>query len=386
MERIQKEIKERQYKIVRQLQKNKVDALVISATPQIDHRGILRYYTGYYLKFFEETIVLFADGSSIFFAHDLSGKKTIENLNTVSEVMLIPDYEYNVCPAKCVARLLQKKQVKTVATAGMRSMSALFYRTLKDNLLNCKIIDFSAYIQEQMKIKSSFEIPLIKNAIKKNEDCFWKFKEHVKMGNLLMNAVNQSDIYAREQNAEDINWLLKAGKDKELHTCVAEMEKPQVILPDQYIHVVLEHSFEGGYYGEVAQILSFCPVDRDVTEKYKILKEVFYSIEKTLKDGEPIDEVLSVAENVARKYKEEELRWSQNNIAIGHGQGLASWEIPRIAGGTRSIAMKNMHLAIHPVIPVNQKINATFCKHYLVKENGLEILSALDGDVICLDN
>lgn len=385
------EIKQRQEKLCLIMKEQNLDYVIISATPHIDHKGLLRYFTGQYLLFFEETLLLRADGYGVYFAHDPSAKATVLQLETVNEVQLIPSDEYNLKSGKIVAEYLLKQGLKKsknrVGIGPKEAMSASFYLSVIEHLGESEVLDLSSNISNMMMVKSENELNDIRNAVRKNEECLNVFAEHMAVGTTELEAVRYSNQYAEKAGAERTNWLIASGEENlALYTLPEAKRRNHIWKKEDYVSVVLEHSFDGGYHGEASQVFCFKEPPEEVMEAYKILDNVFAVIESEIKAGITVKMLMDNVDMYLSATTNKHIYMKNSTAALGHGQGLATWEFPRMAWDSEMILEENMHLAVHPAIPTEYGITASYCKHYIVKKQNVEIVSSLQGYVRCIDN
>ncbi len=377
------EIHLRQKKVREQMAKCGMDILVIGASAQITSRGLLRYLMNYYLPVFEEYMVIPMSGDVVFFAHDASGAEYAAKFGVVDDIRIIPNHEYNTDPGKCVADFVKSFNPKNVGIADQSGLSANFYLSLLRNLANRPLFDFTPQLNRIRMVKSEAEVLLSEAAVRLNEETFYHYLQYVKPGNLELDAINVASSFAMRSGAEDLYWMVASGDIPCLGYLADARKKRHVWRKNDYHYVVLEHSAEGGYFGETTHLISVGDPKPEYQKAFTVIGEAQRAAAATIKVGALLGDLANAAEQVLVGSGYVNPRETGKPfVAIGHGQGLDVWEFPRIVQGDETVIEPGMRFNIHPAIVLPDKALLTSCDCYVSTEAGARRLSTLPYEII----
>ena len=377
------EIRLRQKAVREQMAKSGVDVLVVGASAQMDSRGTLRYLMNYYLPVFEEYMVIPLSGAVVFFAHDASGAEYAAQFGVVDDIRIIPNHEYNADPAKCVAGFIKSLNPKTIGIAGQAGLSAHFYLSLLRNLDNQSLIDFTPQLNRIKMVKSSAEILLSEAAIRLNEETFYHYLQHIKQGNLELDAVNAASSFAMQAGAEDLYWMVASGDIPRLGYLADAREKRHIWRKNDYHYVILEHSARGGHFGETTHLISLGDPKPEYQKAFVVIGEAQRAAAAAIKTGATLSDLAYAAEQVLADYGYGKPHKTGHPFtAIGHSQGVDVWEFPRIVQGDETLIEPGMRFNIHPAIVLPDKAIFTSCDCYVSTETGARRLSTLPYEII----
>ena len=364
------------------MEKAGADVLVTGSSAQEDHRGMLRYLTDYYISVFEEYLVVHREGPVVFFAHDGCGASYMEELGTVDEIRPIPGDEYNACPGKCVADYLCEKGVRRAALAGLSGLSAPFFRSLTEKAGGVIWTDLTEAVRAIRMIKSPYEIALSKAAVRLNEADFLCYLDQVKAGACEWEAIQAAASYAWKLGCEDQYWLTDTGVKPCWRPLPLAREKRRIWKPGDLNGIVLEHSAEGGHYSEVSRHIAIGEAPEAWVKAYAALAQAQNAAFAAMKPGNTVGQVAEAAEAALRETEYGVLfAAGQKPAAMGHSQGLDTWEFPRIIRGDETVLQPGMRLNLHPSVKTSEGAAVSFCDLYLITESGAEKLSALKDEI-----
>ena len=380
-----REVRQRQAAVREQMAKAGIDILVTGASSQHDFRGILRYLADYYLPVFEEYLVIPLADPVCFFAHDACGADYMAASGTVDDIRIIPGYEYNSDPARCVAGYVKSLKPKHIGLAGAAGFSANFYQSLMRHVGSCTFTDFSHEINALRMIKSPVEIQLSEAAVRLNEDAFHFYLNFVKPGNREIDAINETTAFALRNGAEDIYWMTSSGKIPHLAYLAEAKRKQHVWEEGDYNYIIPEHSAPGGHWGETTHLISLGNPNPDYARAFKTIGHAQQAAAAAIKPGALVGDIADAAEKVLVEEGYMQPRPSSTPAtAIGHSQGADVWEFPRIVSGDQTVIQPNMRFNLHPAVILADGAKITSCDCWISTDTVARRLSTLPYEIIAV--
>lgn len=379
------EIRTRQAALRARMAEEGIDVLVTGASAQMDCRGLLRYLIGYYLPVFEEYLVISAEGSVVFFAHDACGAEYASRYCAADEIRIIPGHEYNSAPGKCVAAYIKALHPQKLGIANLSGLCARFYLSLRNDLEDRAMHDFTPQIARLKMIKSPAEIALSEAAVRLNESVFYRYVQFVKPGASETDAINAASGFALALGAEDLFWMSASGPIPRIgHLSGARQEK-HVWQKGDYNTIVLEHSLSGGYFGETTHLISLGKPKPEYVRAFGAVCEAQRAAAACISPGATVDSLAVAAEGVLAEYGySKPIEPSQQPPAIGHGQGLDVWEHPCIVRGDQTVIAPGMRFCIHPAVTLADGATITSCDNYVSDDAGARRISSLPYEIIAV--
>jgi Xaa-Pro aminopeptidase len=191
---------------------------------------------------------------------------------------------------------------------------------------------------------------------------------------------------ALKKGAEDLYWMASSGKIPRLGYLSEARQRRHVWQKGDYHYIVLEHSAEGGHFGETTHLISLGAPNPEYERAFAAVSESQRAAAAQIKPGalvgnlaDAAEEVLADAGYAAPKGKSPA---GTRPSAIGHSQGLDVWEFPRIVSGDETIIQPGMRFNLHPaaVLPDGAKI--TSCDCWISTETGGRRLSSLPYEIL----
>jgi Xaa-Pro aminopeptidase len=362
-----------------------IDVLITGSSAQIDSRGALRYLAGYYLPVFEEYLVIPASGPVTFFAHDACGADYAQKYGVADDVRIIPNHEYNCSPGRCVAEFVMSQRGANLGMAGWAGISANFYRSLKSGLGGHEINDFTDEMNIMRMVKSPTEIVQTEEAVRLNESVFYHYLSLVRPGVREMDAINEASGFALENGAEDLYWMASSDEIPYLAYLAEARLKRHIFKAGDYSYIILEHSAEGGHFGETTHLVSLGDPKPEYVRAFAAVGMAQRAAAERIRPGALTGEMADAShEALADAGYEDRSKSLRPSAAIGHGQGLDAWEFPRIASGDETVIQPGMRFNIHPAVVLPDGAKITSCDCYISTETAARRLSSLPYEIIAV--
>lgn len=355
-----------------------IDVFVSGASSQYDSRGVVRYFLDYYVPIFEEHMIIPLNGPVTMFPHDYAGANYATTLPAIEEINVVPT---GTSPAKIVSDTVKTYTAQKVGVANLHGLSYNFVNQLKTELSNCEFVDITAQVDEIREVKSAYEIEQILATVKINEDSFLAFLKEVKPGvydiDALQKARAATDLM---KGVEDQYWMV--GTQSPAGYWIAAKEKPVRWQQGDLIAGVTEHSGPGGYWGEVANLISIGKPEQIFVDAHKALANAQTAASSIIKPGERISKMVEIAQKSLEEQGFSEVLTALNPPRyFGHSQGIDVFEQPVISSENNKMMREGMILNFHPsaTLPNGRKIS--YCVNYLVTEDGYQRLTTLSDEI-----
>ncbi|MDO4785586.1 MAG: M24 family metallopeptidase [Fretibacterium sp.] len=359
-----------------------VDVLVTGASAQMEFRGALRYLANYVLPVFEEYLVLPLTGAVALFTHDAAGADYAARYGATDEVRIVPGHEYNSDPGRCVAEYVRSFGPGRVGLAGQAGLSANFYLSLLRHLGGVAPVDFTPRMNRVRRVQSPLEIRLSEAAVRLNEETFRHYLQFVGPGRRELDAIAAASRFAAEAGAEELYWMAASGPLPRLAYLADARQRGHVWCGGDYHTIVLEHSAEGGYFGETTHLISLGDPDPRYVRAFAAVGEAQRAAAARIRPGATVGELADAAEAVLIERGYARPRGAgEPPAAIGHGQGADVWEFPRIVSGDATPIEPGMRFNIHPLAVLEDGARITSCDCHIATQDGSRRLSTLPYEI-----
>ena len=377
------EIQSRWRRVREEMAEAGVDVLVTGASAQMEFRGTLRYLANYVLPVFEEYLVLPLTGAVALFTHDAAGADYAARYGVTDEVRIVPGHEYNSDPGRCVAEYVRSFGPGRVGLAGQAGLSANFYLSLLRHLDGVAPADFTPRMNRIRRVQSPAEVRLSESAVRLNEETFRHYLQFVGPGRRELDAVAEASHFALKSGAEELYWMAASGPVPRLAYLADARRRQHVWSAGEYHTVILEHSAEGGYFGETTHPISLGDPDPRYVRAFAAVGEAQRAAAARIRPGATVGELADAAEAVLIEWGYARPRGAgERPAAIGHGQGADVWELPRIVSGDSTPIEPGMRFNIHPAVVLPDGACLTSCDCHVATEDGARRLSTLPYEIV----
>jgi Xaa-Pro dipeptidase len=278
------------------------------------------------------------------------------------------------------------------------------YQTL---FKNTTLKDASSILRETRKIKSSFEIDLIKEAGNIGQKVYQQGRKilkegmtEIEFGGLLESIAktygHEGLLRVRSLNYEAYTWHVLSGPSGGI---VSQSDSPMgglglspsfpvgASLRRMKAHEPILVDFGTCYHGYQAdetRMFSISKMERKLIEAYKACKEIHDAVLQKTRPGADCEALYSTTVQLAEKlgYKDGYLGpLGLQTRFIGHGIGLELNEFPFLAQGQSYPLEEGMTFAVEPKIVFPGKGSVGLENTVAVTRNGYEILTPLDMEI-----
>jgi len=282
------------------------------------------------------------------------------------------------------------------------------YYRYKNLFPETRILDASMVIKDVRKIKSRYEISLMKVAGDIGMKVYHEGKKllkegmtEVEFGGLLEVAAKRHGheglIRVRAMNYEAYTWHILSGPNGGI---VSQSDSPmggmglspafpvgaslRVMRAHEPILVDFGTCYHG-YQADETRMFSIGEMPVKFLKGYKACKEIYEFVLDQIKEGADCEAIFQGTLVLAEKlgYKDSYLGPpGLQTRFVGHGIGLELNEIPFIAQGQSYPLEEGMTLAVEPKIVFPGEGSVGIENTLLVKHNGYEVLTPLDLDIL----
>lgn len=376
------EIRSRWQRVREEMAASGIDVLVTGASAQMESRGTLRYLADYILPVFEEYLVLPLSGAVTLFTHDAAGAGYAGQYSVTDDIRIVPGHEYNSDPGRCVADYVRSLGDGRVGLSGLAGLSANFYLSLLRHLDGRTPVDFTLRMNRIRMVQSPAEVRLSEAAVRLNEETFRHYLRFLGPGRRELEAVAAASRFAEDAGAEALYWMAASGPVPRLAYLAEAWQRRHVWRRGDYHTIVLEHSAEGGYFGETTHLISLGEPKPEYSRAFAAVGEAQRAAAARICPGARVGELADAAEAVLIERGYASPRGAgEQPAAIGHGQGADVWEFPRIVSGDTTPIEPGMRFNIHPMVSLADGARITSCDCYVATEDGSRRLSTLPYEI-----
>lgn len=278
-----------------------------------------------------------------------------------------PSFHYtNAYDAELAVEVLKERSGGTIGIVGMSSMHVPFYEYLTKHLPGMKFVDATDPIDYLKAIKSPEEIEFIKGTAALQDAAFEYVRQRIKPG------MRDADVNAE---ADYISTKLGSTRLQVLISSYQQGEKPtgfmgrhfmnRVLKKGDHVVLLLEGNGPGGYYTEIARVISLGEPTQEAREMFARALEAQNLTLKMLKPGATPKDIWDANNDFLRKIGSE-----PEGRLYAHGEGYELVERPAIRYDEPMKLQAGMNIAVHPVFK-NSRVWTTLCDNYMITENGV---------------
>jgi len=273
---------------------------------------------------------------------------------------------------------------------------------------NARFMDTSLMIRDTRKIKSPFEIDLMKMAGEIGRKTYQKGRELLKEGMTeiefggLMEAVakaygHEGLLRVRSLNYEAYSWHVLSGSSGGI---VSQSDSPmgglglspafpvgasrKVMKAHEPILVDFGTCYHG-YQADETRMFSIGEMEKKFTEAYKVCQEIHDAVLEETRPGTDCEAIFQHTLQLAEKmgYKDSYLGPpGLQTRFIGHGIGLELNEFPFLAQGHSYPLEQGMAFAVEPKIVFPGEGSVGLENTVVVTQDGYDILTPLEQDIL----
>jgi Xaa-Pro dipeptidase len=361
----QAEIDRRYSNIRAAMEKEGLDALIVSGSEYTGFEGAVRYMCGFLILHRYAYVVIPADGDPVcVFPREATWVG--DHSATFIENRELPPH----C-GEWMADFLKNKGVKKLGIYGLeyvinvRDYSALAAQDFE-------IIDFELQFDYARAKKSDEEIESVRNSMEINKQGVWDVIKGYTSGMTeaeLMGIAEQT--FANKGCARNTMDMILAGPDGSL--------EPQMVFPSHRpvndsdaLLYGLEISGEGGHWVEFSRVLAPNGLDETMTEMMTAYQEFHELAKEHMIAGNTAEQASTACMKPIFD------RGYRSGHVCGHSIGMTMIELPRIGEGYDFVLPENMVCSMHPHFMTQDRSHGLYFQEtYRVTADGGEPLSGV---------
>jgi Xaa-Pro aminopeptidase len=372
------------------MEKRGLDALLISGTGMMTQRGHLRYMTNWCQPLFEEYFYFPLVGEPLYFS------RYVNRANVQSKILglktVFPEFGTRLkessgkdqgkftatIPGTMVADFVKHQNIRRLGLCGPETMSADFYIDFADSLKNHK-----------MEIEIASDILTSQRMIKSLEEQLWLRRSGVvaDLGFEVFRGIaavgrREFEVFAEVEHAQRL-----AGAECTFYTMAAGYEPFQkyhdmayeTYSPGDLAFFNTEAAGPGGYFTQLARMVSFGEPSEEVKKAYGCLLEAFDAAIEMLRPGRKACEVYEEA--IVKVAHKRGYKLSQHP---GHSQGLDIFEPPIISAHDTTVLRSGMMIVLHPRFRTSSGRNVWIGESFMITDDGCQRLHKSDRELTVL--
>jgi Xaa-Pro aminopeptidase len=357
------DFRRRQKNLREELERRKVDALVVTHLPNV------RYLCG----FTGSAGVLLAAERSVFFT-DGRYKAQASGQVEGARVSITKGGALAAAAETCVKLGLRRVAIESEHLT-VAQLSA-FEQALGKGV---KVVRLAGAVEELRTLKDADEMELLRNAVKVSSRLFRPLLPSMRSGVAEIAIAAKLEYMARKAGAERMSFetIVASGARSALPHGVASAAK----LPSAGF-VVLDYGIVlDGYCSDMTRTVHLAKASVEARALYVAVLEAQLSAISAVRPGATSGEVDQAARQELKHAKLDRFF----THSTGHGVGLEVHEPPRLAAGTDAVLQPGMVITIEPGVYLPGNCGVRIEDMVLVTEHGYEVLTPVSKELIELN-
>jgi Xaa-Pro aminopeptidase len=357
---IQMNLRGRQEKLREALERQKVDALVVTHLPNV------RYLCG----FTGSAGVLLAASHPVFFTDGRYAEQAAAQVDG-ARISIAKGNALAAAAEACV-----KLGLKRIAIESEHLTVAQFDAFEQVLGKGIKIVRLSGAVEELRVLKDADEIQRLRNAVDLSSRLFKPLVRSLRAGVAESAVAAKLEYMARRAGAEGMSFetIVASGERSALPHGVASAAK----LPSAGF-VVLDYGVVlDGYCSDMTRTVHLGKVSAEARALYIAVLEAQLAAISAVHPGATTGEVDEAARHELKRAKLDKYF----THSTGHGVGLEIHESPRLAAGTEAVLQPGMVITIEPGIYLPGKCGIRIEDMLLVTKHGYEVLTPVGKELM----
>ena len=356
------EIDQRRRTLSAGLTAHKIDALLISAPPNI------RYLSGFSGS---NALMLVTPATSYFFTDPRYRLEASQNITCKVQIATGP-------LSVAASAVVKRKKLKRI---GFESawLSYEDYAKLKPLLpLGSSLQPIGRLVEQQRMLKSATEIDRIRKSVQVNSEAYGRTLKNIRPGLSEQDIAAELEFQMRRLGAEKPSFetIVAAGPHSALphaHPTSHRLGENELLLIDMGASL-------DGYSSDMTRMAHVGPPPKRVRDMYRAVLEAQLTALNTVRAGVTAGTVDAAARDVLKRHN----LGREFVHATGHGLGLEIHEPPRIGKKEKTRLQAGMVITIEPGAYIGGLGGIRIEDTVLVTEKGCEVLTPTPKEFITL--
>jgi len=323
---------ERRYALVREaLERDGLDAAVVSGNEYTGFEGAVRYLSGFVIVHRYAYVLLPREGEpAIVFPSE--ARYVGEHGTTWIDEQVFVDR-----PGEWLADRVRGKRVGVYGLDYV--MTVRDYAALQDA---AEIVPWDEQFDHARAVKSDLELESVRESVRVNEEGFWVFLEHFAPGKSERDVLAPCERYFVEQGCGRLtmNMVLTGERGAALPEFKIAGGRP--IAASDMVLPSLEIAAAGGHWVEISRAICAGEPSDETRQMLEAYEEYHEAARASLRDGATAHDVHRA---VSRGFVE---RGFTLGHVTGHSIGMTMIEWPKIGEGDETELRTNMVFSMHP--------------------------------------
>ncbi|HPW51306.1 MAG TPA: Xaa-Pro peptidase family protein [Spirochaetota bacterium] len=253
------------------------------------------------------------------------------------------------------------------------------YNELKKKFPQLKIESGGSIVNELRAVKNADEIEKIRKAVKITDECFSHLLSTIRPGITEWDIVMEAEIFSKMKSARRMAFdtIAASGKNSSMPHYFPSPSK--ILQNGENVLIDMGCEFEG-YNSDLTRTVFLGEIPEELRKIYSVVLESQRRAISAAKPGMSAGEL----DAVARDYISANGFGSNFGHSLGHGVGLDVHEAPAVKGGGEMILKSGMVITVEPGIYVQGCGGVRIEDVILIREEGAEILTSADKDIIII--
>jgi Xaa-Pro aminopeptidase len=266
-----------------------------------------------------------------------------------------------------IKKISKKVEIKKLAFE-QEHLSFSFYKKL-NSIFDKKLIPTKELIEDMRMVKDPGEVSLIKKSISITQDALKYAKRILKPGIKELELAAEIERYIRFKGAVNTSFDIIVASGP--HSALPHARKTERRIRNNE-PVLIDMGVEyNGYKSDLTRVFFLGKMDTLFRKIYSLVQTAQQKAKNAIRPGVSIGYIDRVArQHIAQKGFAKNFKHS-----LGHGIGLETHELPKIASKNKKRLMPGMVFTLEPGIYLDGRFGVRIEDMVLVTEKGKEILS-----------
>ena len=349
----------RRYRLVRdQMCQEGLAGLIIFSNAQINHQGLVRYFSNLPIPIYDHALVFLPDDQPFLFTPSPLQTFWAKKRSWIPKSRIKLSREFGKEMAQLVMKRVKRK--KTWGVINLNTMAAKDYIAFKSLCPNVNLIDGTGLLENIRSQKSEQELKFVQQSAELAQISHRTIRREMKRGIREEELVSEVEKVLRGNGAERTFYLISSNPNN----IFPYSPGPNALDGKSPILFSTEVSGPEGYWTQMVRTFFWRKPKGILMDMYKALKEIREEAEKELRPGRRISDV---AKNLKKLIEERNFNFG---VHFGHGLGLDVVEEPLISITNDRLLMPNQVVTIHPHLVLEKKsLGIWIGDTYLIREN-----------------
>ena len=348
--------------------------------------SVIRYLTDTLTNAYSTTLLIPAKGPMVMINHgvNMDSAPIPSALRNVEKLIRKPYCQ----PFPCTNGMIGQTLSGEIKARGFRRIGVILKQlisadtldSLREQVPDCELVDFSAEFSAVKAVKSPEEWALIDRCLDAHQRLMDMVPALIRPGRMEYAVVADLDRASRYLGCDWLgNVAVGSAPDGSGTFFQQHPTANRRIETGDGVTVMIEVSGPGGIYGELARTFCLGEPNPDLAALYEVAKGVQHAVAAAARPGITGQELNALFDAYVTAHGIE-----KNGRFVGHGQGYDMMEAPVICPQEDMVLQEGMFLAIHPELVRDGQFSIC-CDNFRVTADGAQRVTRTPQEIFILE-